>query len=78
MKNLSPATKRFYARAIVQQERFVNGEITKDQLMWNLRTIERDEGAVGVDWDIWKEDGYVLPWERQEEVALEAMDGGGG
>ena len=64
----SPSLLRFYRQAIGQQVRYINREISKDQLMENLRALaERQAVFSWVDWTPWTEYGYVLPWERQDE-----------
>lgn len=36
--------------------------------MENLQTLEERHGLVGyLDWDFWRKDGYVLPWEREQD-----------
>lgn len=65
--NMNPLLVKFYRRAIHQQARFIRREISKDQLMENLRAIAEREGAFSwVDWSPWTEGGYVLPWDRQD------------
>jgi hypothetical protein len=75
-----PGLEAYHRAAIEQQARFVMGHLTKDQLMANLRHLEGKHGVGGfVDWSVWQQDGYTLPWEREEgpgEPGKPASQGG--
>lgn len=75
-----PSMQRYYRRALPQMRRMVQGEITKDQLLLNLNHIAQQEGVVGmVNFDEFREGGYVPPWERAAEggAAVHAASQGG-
>ncbi len=64
-----PKKAAFELDARPQYSRYARRELTKDQLMLNLRHLEERHGLVGyLNWDFWRAADYVLPWERDEQV----------
>ena len=62
-----PRKEAFDLAAVPQYGRLVKREITKDELMLILRDMEDAFDLLGyLNWGIWRNDGYVLPWEREE------------
>lgn len=74
-----PGMQRYYRRAIPQMSRCVRREITKDQLMVNLRLIAEQEAVSDlVTFEEFKVGGYLLPWERAESGAAVQLASQGG
>jgi hypothetical protein len=62
-----PRKEAFDLEAIPQYRRFMDREITKDELMLILRDMADTHDLVGyLNWGFWRRDGYALPWERSD------------
>lgn len=74
-----PRKEAFDLEAVPQYRRFVLRELTKDQLMLNLRALQQKHGLEGfLEWDFWRQGGYVLPWDREQEVGAPGVTGSQG
>ena len=80
-RTMPPAVARYRDAERVQLSRYLIGKaLTKDELLWNLRTLAERHGVLGfVDLrEEWAKDGYVLPWEREGNGAAGETAGQGG